>query len=60
MAIFSIENDINRQVDSENIIDEFASILSQESKIIIHSCCDVNKILKVMWVLYTYFQLSIF
>lgn len=48
MAISSVENDINQQIDSENIIDELASILSQESKIIIHSGCDVNKVLKVM------------
>lgn len=44
----STENDINQQVDCENITDEFASILSQESKIIIHSGFDVNKILTMM------------
>lgn len=48
MAMPSTDNDTNQQVDSENIIDEFASILSQESKIIIHSGFDVNKILKIM------------
>lgn len=60
MAMPSTENDINQQVDCENITDEFASILSQESKIIIHSGFDVNKILTMMWVLSTCFQFSIF
>ena len=45
-ATLSIENDVYQQVDSKNIIDEFASILSQKIEIVIHSGSDVNKILK--------------
>ena len=47
-ATLSIENDVYQQVDSKNVIDEFASILSQKIKIVIHSGSDVNKKLKIM------------
>ena len=58
MAILSTETDINQHVASKNITDEFASILSQENKIIIQSGFDVKKTIKLkimLWVLYTYF-----
>ena len=47
MAILSTETDINQHVASKNITDEFASILSQENKIIIQSGFDVKKTIKL-------------